>query len=290
VSIDKAPNVVIVRFANNKDKRFALKKEEYVIKLLQEHGVPAPKIYAFNEDSDGSYMILEKIRGNRVDEIWNSISKEEKMEISQKIGELLAKIHSIKLDKFGLIKEEGVIEEDIAFKFKQVGEPMVHSPFLRATFKKYNEDLSRLMSYHEISSEFISNYMKYLCDSRKILEYNEKPVLNHGDFFPGHIFVEKTDRGYQITGLIDFELACASAPSEDFIKLHRSGFFDDAELKEALKRGYGEINEKAVETLRTIRDVSFAQVLFESGDIKLGKEILGKVKEKIGKEKDEKLL
>ena len=100
----------------------------------------------------------------------------------------------------------------------------------------------------------------------------------------GHLFVKKENFEYKIVGLIAFELAKASAPSNDFIKLHRQGFFDNLELKEALEQGYGKINEKAVKIFRIIRDVSFAQVLFESGSKELAIKIIKETEEKIKKD------
>ena len=97
----------------------------------------------------------------------------------------------------------------------------------------------------------------------------------------GHIFVKKEKEKYQITGIIDVEFAEPSSPEFDFIKLHRQGFFEDKELLEALKKGYGEINEKAVEIFRMIRDLEFAQVLIFSGNSKKGNEIINQIEERI---------
>ena len=100
----------------------------------------------------------------------------------------------------------------------------------------------------------------------------------------GHLFVDKINEEYEIVGIIDFEFASSYSPEYDFIKLHRQGFFDDVELKRALKEGYGEINEKAVEIHRLTRDVAFAWTMLESGNEKLAEETLQKVEKKLDEE------
>jgi predicted Ser/Thr protein kinase len=60
VKITKDPYELIIRFSNNKNEEVTLEKEKYVMEILNENGIPAPKIYVFNEE----YMIMERIRGS----------------------------------------------------------------------------------------------------------------------------------------------------------------------------------------------------------------------------------
>ncbi len=285
VKINREPWEVLVRFSNNKEKYVNLGKEKYVIELMRENNLPVPRIYAFDNSCEAipeEYMILEKLPGVRLDTIWKSLTKEEKLQITEEIGKLLSRIHSIKFEEFGFIEEGGRIDTDIAFKFKEVGKPLEYSPYLRNKLKEYFIDLVRLISYNYLPKEFFLDYMNFICSNLGVLDYKEKPVLIHNDYMTVHLFVKKKEDKYEIMGLIDFELAISSAPSNDFIKLHRQGFFEDDELKKSLIKGYGEIDEKAVEVLRIMRDVSFAHVLFESGDKEKADEIIkeswGKIK------------
>jgi len=282
VKINKSPFQIIIRFLNNKEKGVNLGKEKYVSDLMRSKNIPVPKIYSFNEKED--YMVLEKLSGIQLDTIWDSLSQKEKIQITKEIGKMLSKIHSIKLEAFGYIQDKGKIDSDIAFKFKTIKEPLKYSPRLRGLLKGYLIDLNRLISYKYLPKEFFSHYIKFICNNLDILDYNKKPVLAHGDYMTGHLFVQKQNIKYKIVGLIDFELSTASAPVDDFIKLHRQGFFNNPNIKKALKEGYGEINEKAVEILRIMRDISFAQVNFESGNKELGDKIIRESWEKIKKD------
>jgi aminoglycoside phosphotransferase (APT) family kinase protein len=280
VKIDKKPFEVIVRFSNNKDKTHGLGKEKYVIETLQKNNIPAPKIFVFHED----YMILEKFNGIRLDTVWDSLPKSEKIQITEELGKLLSKIHSIKLETFGEVQENGHIKSDMedTFKFRKEGEPLQFNPFLREVLVAGGKDFSRLIAYKHLTAEFVAEYIKYLYKNLDKIDYEEYPVLCHGDFHQGHIFIEKTNDNYKIIGLIDFEFARAYPPEYDLLKLHRNGFFDDPELKQALIKGYGKINESAVEIHRLIRDMGFAQVMLDAGNRELSNKTLEKIKQTIG--------
>lgn len=287
VKITKNPFDIIIRFSNNIQETKNLGKEKFVIDKLQENNLPAPKILAFyfpQENKKEGYMILEKFKGIRLDTIWEALSKQEKINITIKMGKLLSNIHNIKFDDFGDIKENGEIEKDVAFEFRIMGKKPEHSKFLRKLLINIYKDIARLTSFKLIGPKFISNFVLYLTLNIDLYDHAEAPVLTHGDFMTGHIFVEKINNTYEINGLIDFEFAAAYSPSWDFIKLHRQNFFEDENLKNALIKGYGNINEKAIDILRTARDFGFAWAMLECGNIEKAKEVLQKIEKKINKE------
>ena len=276
VKIDKEPGAVIVRFSNNKDEEYGLKKEEFVIKLLEKNNIPVPKIFFINDHC----MILEKLKGIRLDTIWKSLSKNEKIQITIEIGKLLKNIHNIKLNSFGKITGKGVIS-DKSFLFKNTNENINFSPFLRECLRIFGKDFFRLLSYKHLSTEFVTNIIKVIHDNLETIDYKDKPTLIHVDFHEAHLFVKKINNAWKITGLIDFEFARSLSPEYDFIKLHRGGFFNDPELLNALKQGYGKINEKSVYIHRLMRDLGYAQVLRDSGKIQESDNILKELEGKI---------
>ena len=249
---------------------------------LSHQGIPVPKVISFDKsETDLDIAIIEKVEGIRLDTLWDSLTKQEKVQITEEIGKILRKIHSIKLPKFGRLKEGGEVEQEPDFKFKNSELPSEYSDFLRKEFEKHFYEIGKLFSFKEIDSEQILKIISFVLNNKEEIEYTGKPTLIHGDFMLGHIFVKKEKEKYQITGIIDVEFAEPSSPEFDFIKLHRQGFFEDKELLEALKKGYGEINEKAVEIFRMIRDLEFAQVLIFSGNSKKGNEIINQIEERI---------
>ncbi|MFH1325466.1 MAG: aminoglycoside phosphotransferase family protein [archaeon] len=290
IEINKFPFIIIIRFSNSINKRFNLAKEKYVIEILQSNNIPSPKIYAFHypqENEKEGYMILGKFKGQRLDTIWDFLSKEEKIKITKELGKLLSEIHKIKLPKYGFVGEYGNIitemSEDL-FEFRSQGEKTEHSQFLKEFLAEILKDLARVMAFKTVSPEFIKDFMHYLAKNLDKIDSCQEPTLIHGDFMTGHIFVDKIEGEYKIQGLIDFEFALSLSPDYDFIKLHRQGFFEDEELKNALKESYGEINEEAVKVHRIIRDLQFAIVLLESGNKELHEEKISEIWEKIKSE------
>jgi len=291
IKIDRLPFEVIIRFDNGTmDIDEGIGKEKYVIDTMSKSSIPVPKIYACdykNSDRKNNFIIIEKFNGMRLDIIWKKLSKQEKLQITEEIGKILAKIHKIKLEKFGKIKSEGKIEDDSenSYKFKKQGEHIEFSKFLRNLSVEHFRSIARLISYKRISPDLFSTYIKFLTKNLEKIDYKKAPTLIHGDFHPGHIFVEKNNSKYQITGIIDLEFANSNCPGYDFIKLHREGFFDDPELLDALERGYGKIDEEVVEIFRLTRDLDLAQVLLDSGNQKLCDKILNNIENKLYKGK-----
>jgi aminoglycoside phosphotransferase (APT) family kinase protein len=285
VKIDKKPQEVIIRFSNNTKGEFNLSKERYVLEVLRENNLPVPRIFAFyfpEDHKEEGYMILEKINGTRLDIIWDSLNRKDKIQIAEEIGALASKIHGIKLSAFGKIEENGKISSDDQFKFRKQGQEIPYSDFLRNYLQGPLKDLARLLAYKRISSDFVCSLMKYVSDNIDIADYQSEPTLVHGDLHSGHIFVEKTEGEYRIVGLIDIEFASSLSPEYDFIKLHRTGFFDDKEIKSALDKGYGRvINEKAVQYHRVLRDMGFVQVMLDAGNNELAEKTLKSIEERI---------
>ena len=289
VKIDKEPKVCIIRFSGNTEKNNSLKKEKYVMGLLRGKGVPVPRIYAFHypeENKKEGYMILEKFKHIRLDTIWDALSKQEKIQITKELGKLLSNIHEIKLEKFGKVQEDGNIKSDSNFKFRKQGEVTLnYSPCLRELLINFGKDFGKLMSFKNVDPTFVSKVMHYIAKNVGEVDYTGEPTLIHGDYMTGHIFVEKTPAGYKIKGLIDFEFVSSDDPLYDFIKLDRQGFLDDPDLKNALEKSYGKINEKKIKIYTLTRDIGFATVLIEAGENELAEKILRKIERIVNDQK-----
>ena len=278
VKTDKTPFEVIVRFSNNSREDVCLEKEKFIIETLRKNRIPAPKILAFSKE----YMILEKFEGERLDLIWEKLTKAEKAYITEKMGRMLKDVHSITFEEFGKIKGDGKIDADKSFKFRKAGTQLKYNNWIREVTKEFLKDYARLLSYGHVNKNLMIRINQYVLNNITHLKYIGKPVLIHGDFQKGHIFVRKIEGEYKIIGVIDFEFANSSAPEYDFIKLHREGFFNDKILMKALERGYGRsINKKALSVYRIMRDMMFAQVMLDAGNNQLADKVLKNLSQKL---------
>jgi len=123
IKINKFPFEVIFRFQNAPAKDTNILKEKWIMEKLKEKNIPVPKIHKFffDDETETGFMILEKFKGIRLDTIWDYLSDEEKISLSRKMGELIRKIHSIKLSQFGYIENYGKINSEEKRIFFQKG-------------------------------------------------------------------------------------------------------------------------------------------------------------------------
>lgn len=283
------PQKVVVRFSNQNPEQFSLGKEIRVNKLLQNLGLPVPRIILYDKTKKivpYGFVIMSKLDGEDLDELWNKLSKKEQIQIAEKIGEMLGKIHSVKFDKFGMLLPEG-IKDDGSFSLKKVG---TRAESNAASFQILSDgfsDLGKFTSYRSVNPRFVSAVADYFVKNKFLSETDEGPTLTHGDYYSANFRVKKIKGKWFITGVTDFEYAAVGIREYDFIKLARNGFLDKGHVRDAILRGYQKYQEidedfdKKVEYFRNMRDIGFAQVLLRSGDIEFLKKILGRIKDSI---------
>lgn len=288
VSLSKFPFEVIFRFQNAPAKDANILKEKWIMEKLEEKNIPVPKIHKFffDDKTETGFMILEKFKGIRLDTIWDNLSDEEKISLSRKMGELIRKIHSIKLSQFGYIENYGKINsEEKGYFFKKEGSDLLYNRFSREWIVSSTREIGRMLSLKNLDEEvkkISSEFLNYLLKNTHKFSYAGEPTLVHGDFILGHIFVNKINSEYIISGLIDFEFALSHDPEYEFLKLHRYGFFEDKKIKTAFEEGYGQlINEENVLFHRIGRDFSYARVLLDSGNKEEAQKVLNFIREKI---------
>ena len=283
------PEKVIVKITENEKDTFCLKKEERIHKLIQEKGIPCPRIIYLDDSKKRipyHFMILSYAEGVDLETIWEELSKKEQEKLSEKMGELLGKIHTTKFDKIGYIKEKG-IREQWEFSLKQVGDSRKINPFSLEIISDTLSDMGRIVLDKKFDKNISKKIINYLIDNQHLAESFEEPSLIHGDFSIINIRVKKIKGEWKICSLLDFEYAASMQREYDFIKLHREGFFNKCHLKENLLKGYTKYHplperfEEKIKFLRITRDLSFLGLLYKIGNAKKAKEVLDYVMKEI---------
>ncbi len=288
VETNEYPEKVIIRFSNDNPEKFSLKKEVRVNQIIQKLGIPVPRIILHDETKETvpyEFVIMSKLEGEDLDKIWENLSIKEQLEIIEKIGEILGRIHTIKFDRFGMLLPEGIDDEG-SFSLKGNKQKINSSPSVFHILSMALDDLGRFASYNNINPEFSSHIANFIIKNKKLAESNEEPCLIHGDFYKSNFKVKKIKNKWFITGLLDFEYAASEIKEYDFIKLDREGFLEPGKIRQALLKGYQKFQkvdegfDKKVKYFRYGRDVGFAQVLLKIGRIKLVTEVLENLKQK----------
>ncbi len=281
---------VIVRFSNGNKGNHSLEKQIIVNKMLHEKGLPVPEVILYEKKGNRSkneFVIMSKLQGHDVSELWSKMDEEEKCKVAELVGELLGKIHKIKLKEFGGITPEGIDNKHGRFKMKKVGiEYPIHYHVADYLARAFN-DVGLLAAHDFIKPDFIVKIIKYITERKHLASTDEKPTLVHGDFEPRNIMIRKENNNWKISGLFDFEFSESRIREYDFLKLRRYGYFDDPKIKRALLKGYskyqkiGKDFDKKVEFFQFIRDIGFAVFLLKAGNKELAMKTLHRVKKDI---------
>jgi len=289
IETNSYPEKVIVRFANDNDKTFGIAKEIRINKILEELGIPVVKMILHDDSKkiiQSEFVIMSKSEGEDLDTIWDKLSDKEKEQIVEKMGNIIGKIHSVKFSTFGSLTPDGIYSLS-KFSLKEVGKIEKSNPFTKEFFAGLFSDLGILASFNFVNPEFILALNNYFLKNKSLSETDEEPALIHGDIYPQNFKVKKIKNEWFITCLFDFEYGAAYMREYDFLKLHRIGFLEKGNIRNALLKGYTKfqnINEnfdKRVKYFRISRDVGFAHVLLGRGDKKFAEKVLNELKEKI---------
>lgn len=211
---------VVVRIAR---ERNAYPVEMWVYNRFQELGIPCPKTIAYQETPSqiGSpTMIMEKVSGKSLDQV--ELSPEIEERIYKEVGEILKKVHQIKIDGFGFLTIQG---DQLTGRNKTAKE---------SWGERTLKDLEYL-SEHNLVTKL--EYKAILSIYNEILkaEVNQS-VFIYNDLHKAHIFTD----GEKITGVIDLGNSFAGDPRYDIAST--LFFLEDSEA-EFFKEGYGDLSE-----------------------------------------------
>lgn len=207
---------LLLRLFNEKWKA---KKEAFIYRKIAALDIPIPEIYCIDDSGKilpYAYLIMSKIKGRQIDENYR---KYKNKRLFGQAGEILAKLHTIKFQKFGWI-----IGNKIKPAFKRWQDFVWHDIGLKFARLK---NIRKVMNIKDEIEHYLSNY-SYL------LDVNKKPSLLHKDYHCSHILTDKNN----ITGIIDVEWAIAGHNENDFIKMELWALNRLKNLREAFFRGY----------------------------------------------------
>ena len=86
-------------------KQFTTESEVATLDFLQLKGIPVPRVYAWSSESDNAvgteYIIMEKARGQPLEDRWFALSPKERVRLVTSYVELERKLFSLTIDAFG---------------------------------------------------------------------------------------------------------------------------------------------------------------------------------------------
>jgi Predicted aminoglycoside phosphotransferase len=200
---------VVLKIPFNAQK---LEREKKALGLLQGK-VPVPEVIKYY---DGDNMIPGALLISYMDgtPLIGNVTEEQ----AYQMGVMLAKIHNIKLKKYGEIETDG--ERD---------KPAVYFDNLKEMYNRNQEFCEKAMDFRKLSicDEIFNYYFSKL-------PIPGEPTLIHSDYRTGNILV----KGSEVVGVIDFEVANAAVPDEDFSILESEVFNIYSGTRESFSDGY----------------------------------------------------
>jgi aminoglycoside phosphotransferase (APT) family kinase protein len=203
--------------------------EAHACRLAREAGVPAPEILAAVFEGR-PFIIMSLVRGTALSELplgrWPGLLR--------RAGELLRVLHEIPLDGFGSFAR---------------GRPE-HGQWADVLRADWLSALDLLDVDREAYERAVDRHLPNVVEGR----------LLHGDFVPGHIFVE----GDEIAGIIDFGDAMAGDPVWDLARASLSRF---SGVLAGLLEGYGPVDGLAPRLLlyRMLWSIGVAGICIRHG-------------------------
>lgn len=223
--------------------KYQARKKSDISEWLNKDCKYIPKIFAFDENDDGAYLITEYKDGRTLKEI-REIDKDFSLEyIADEIAETLNAIHSIKNENgYGWIENNKVIEY---IKF----EDYVKSEIERLSNTYNRLDKSVIFKINKKSEEALEIIRK---------ETKSSPVLCWYDINPENILITKQDNKYKLSGFLDPGGARYGIPEWDLAFLKLELCKNEKEYNKILEK-YQEkgnlINEKLVDALSVFVEI-----------------------------------
>lgn len=153
--------------------------------------IPTPNLVASGENGSWLYILMTRLSGTSLAEVWPSISAPDRRRLMGAIGVALAELHSLPTDSLPSLTVDWprfVAAQRASSRERQVARGL-GSPWL------------------DLIDPYLAKHTPHDHGIRALL---------HTEIMREHVFVEQRTRGWSITGLVDFEPAMVGAPEYEF--------------------------------------------------------------------------
>ena len=176
-----------------------------------------PEIYETGKTRDLYYLIMKKIHGKVLNEVWYEKNIHEQIDLANKLGKTLAEIHSWK-----------------SFEHYNSWDGRDNKDIIKDRESRDENIVRRLATCNLLDHMTIRMGIAALPEFRKNLK-NRKSVIAHRDYSFRNIIV---DHENEVSGVLDFEHATPDDPSIDICTILQTCMFDDERLFSSFIKGY----------------------------------------------------
>ena len=219
-----------------------MRQEIDKIAILSNVGrMPIPRMLAWSEREPilgVPYYIQEDAPGTRLDRLWEQLDTEERVRMLEGLGHGMAYYHTVTAAELVQAKNKLSLNH-IARHLDTPIPPVDERPSRQKQIKNLPPLAARLSSLgidaDEVMREVQQRYEERIqTPSTGFVQ----PGLVHEDPFEEHSFVERTDKGYRLSGCVDIEGIMVSDGIHNVGGVYVSMLALDRKYYEAFKKGY----------------------------------------------------
>jgi hygromycin-B 7''-O-kinase len=174
--------------------------------------IPTPAVYAVGERDGWGYVLMDRLRGESLETVWDAIDPAARDALATQLGEAMAALHALP-------------HPEIEDWWPQDWDDFVAQQ--RAMCVARHQGLG-------LAPEWVEQVQPFL-DSVELPQ--SEPVLLHTEIMRQHLLVSPT--GDTLTGLFDFEPAMRGAREYEFVAVSVFGSEGDARFLGRALRAYG---------------------------------------------------
>ncbi len=190
-------------------------------------GVDTPTLEFEGEVAGWPYIVMSRLAGQPLGEVWETVEPGNRVEIVERIGELIARTRRLPTDEFG-----GLSVDWPAFVARQT-----------ATAAERHAGGG-------VGQQLVDRIPAYLAAARPLLSDSFRPVLLFSDITDEHVLVSKTGGAWVVSGYVDFGDAMLGHRDYELVAPALDIALGDSDLLVAMLRASGYRDSEFTEAFR----------------------------------------
>lgn len=183
--------------------------ERACLELLEGRApVPAPRLHASGEKDGWAYLLMERLAGRPLADLWPDLGPDDRADLAAQLGEATAALHAI-----------------------DPGDALVPRPDWPAFVQAQRAGCVARQRAGGLTAGWLEQIPDFLGSIP--LEQDGRRALLHTELMREHVFATRAAGGWRLSGLIDFEPAMVGAPEYEFASV---GLFVSAGDRAVLRR------------------------------------------------------
>lgn len=159
-------------------------------------GIPTPGVVAAGELEGWRYVVMERLQGRSLLDLWDEVSPEERRALCAELGRAVARLHAL-----------------------PAGGLPLSLPDWDAFLRRQAETCVERQRTHGVGEAWLAQIPDFLAS----VELPRGPlVLMHTEIMRVHLLARRAEAGWALSGLFDFEPAMRGAPEYEMAS---AGFF-----------------------------------------------------------------